>query len=60
MDKDTIAVNAIAPGASKTDFRGGAVRENPEMNKAIALQTALGRVDVPNDISGAIAKRFLI
>lgn len=50
-----IAVNAVAPGAIETDFRGGAVRDNPEMNKQIALQTALGRVGLPDDIGGAIA-----
>lgn len=50
-----IAVNVVAPGAIETDFGGGAVRDNPEMNKAIASQTALGRVGVPDDIGGAIA-----
>ncbi len=50
-----IAVNVVAPGAVETDFRGGAVRDNPEINKFIASQTALGRVGVPDDIGGAIA-----
>lgn len=50
-----IAVNTIAPGAIETDFEGGAVRDNPEINKFIASQTALGRVGVPDDIGGAIA-----
>ncbi len=50
-----IAVNVVAPGAIETDFRGGAVRDNPEINKFIASQTALGRVGVPDDIGGAIA-----
>jgi NAD(P)-dependent dehydrogenase (short-subunit alcohol dehydrogenase family) len=50
-----IAVNVVAPGAIETDFRGGAVRDNPEMNKYIASQTALGRVGLPDDIGGAIA-----
>jgi NAD(P)-dependent dehydrogenase (short-subunit alcohol dehydrogenase family) len=31
------------------------VRDNPEINKFIASQTALGRVGVPDDIGGAIA-----
>jgi len=48
-------VNTIAPGAIETDFGGGAVRDNPEINKFIASQTALGRVGVPDDIGGAIA-----
>lgn len=50
-----IAVNVIAPGAIETDFGGGAVRDNRELNAAIASQTALGRVGLPDDIGGAIA-----
>lgn len=50
-----IRVNVVAPGAIETDFGGGAVRDNPEMNQVIASQTALGRVGVPDDIGGAIA-----
>lgn len=50
-----IAVNPIAPGAIETDFGGGAVRDNPEINSFLAAQTALGRVGVPDDIGGAIA-----
>jgi len=50
-----IAVNVLAPGAIATDFGGGAVRDNPEMNAHIAAQTALGRVGQPDDIGGAIA-----
>jgi NAD(P)-dependent dehydrogenase (short-subunit alcohol dehydrogenase family) len=50
-----IAVNAIAPGAIETDFTGGAVRDNPDINSFIASQTALGRVGLPDDIGGAIA-----
>ena len=50
-----IAVNAIAPGAIETDFSGGMVRDNPEMNQAIASQTALGRVGLPEDIGGVVA-----
>lgn len=50
-----IAVNVIAPGAIETDFGGGAVRDNKQLNTAIAGQTALGRVGLPDDIGGAIA-----
>jgi NAD(P)-dependent dehydrogenase (short-subunit alcohol dehydrogenase family) len=50
-----IAVNVVAPGAIETDFGGGAVRDNPEINNFIASQTALGRVGLPDDIGGAIA-----
>lgn len=54
-----IAVNVIAPGAIETDFSGGVVRDNPDMNAAIAAQTALGRVGVPDDIGGVIATLLL-
>lgn len=50
-----IAVNVVAPGAIATDFGGGAVRDNRELNAFIASQTALGRVGVTDDIGGAIA-----
>lgn len=50
-----IVVNVVAPGAIETDFAGGAVRDNPEINNFIASQTALGRVGLPDDIGGAIA-----
>jgi NAD(P)-dependent dehydrogenase (short-subunit alcohol dehydrogenase family) len=49
-----IGVNILAPGAIETDFGGGAVRDIPEMNRAIAAQTAMGRVGLPDDIGGAI------
>ena len=50
-----IAVNVVAPGAIETDFGGGAVRDNRELNAYLAAQTALGRVGVPDDIGGVIA-----
>jgi NAD(P)-dependent dehydrogenase (short-subunit alcohol dehydrogenase family) len=50
-----ISVNVIAPGAIETDFNGGRVRDNPDMNKMVASLTALGRVGKPDDIGGAIA-----
>ncbi|MDY7547957.1 SDR family oxidoreductase [Glaciimonas sp. Gout2] len=50
-----IAVNTLAPGAIETDFGGGMVRDNAEMNAAVASQTALGRVGLPDDIGGAVA-----
>jgi NAD(P)-dependent dehydrogenase (short-subunit alcohol dehydrogenase family) len=50
-----IAVNTFAPGAIETDFGGGAVRDNEQMNKHIASVTALGRVGLPDDIGPAIA-----
>lgn len=50
-----IAVNTVAPGAIETDFGGGAVRDNAEINKGLAGMTALGRVGVPDDIGPMIA-----
>jgi NAD(P)-dependent dehydrogenase (short-subunit alcohol dehydrogenase family) len=50
-----ITVNVIAPGAVATDFSGGMVRDNPDMNRRIASMTALGRVGQPDDIGGAVA-----
>ncbi|CCE10043.1 Short-chain dehydrogenase/reductase SDR [Bradyrhizobium sp. STM 3843] len=50
-----IVVNTVAPGAIETDFGGGAVRDNPEINKVFADMTALGRVGLPDDIGPMIA-----
>jgi len=50
-----IRVNVIAPGAIETDFGGGAVRDNADLNRMIAQSTALGRVGRPDDIGGAVA-----
>lgn len=50
-----IAVNVLAPGAIETDFGGGAVRDNPDLNAFVAAQTALGRVGRPDDIGDLIA-----
>jgi NAD(P)-dependent dehydrogenase (short-subunit alcohol dehydrogenase family) len=50
-----IAVNTVAPGAIATDFSGGMVRDNAEINKRVADMTALGRVGLPDDIGPMIA-----
>lgn len=50
-----ITANVVAPGAIETDFSGGMVRDNPEINKTIAEMTALGRAGVPDDIGPMIA-----
>jgi NAD(P)-dependent dehydrogenase (short-subunit alcohol dehydrogenase family) len=50
-----IAVNTLAPGAIETDFGGGAVRDNAQMNGYLASQTALGRVGLPDDIGSVVA-----
>lgn len=49
-----IAVNTLAPGAIETDFGGGTVRDNAQVNQQFASLTALGRVGLPDDIGGAI------
>ncbi len=50
-----IRVNVVAPGAIATDFGGGAVRDNAQINQHIAAQTALGRVGEADDIGPVIA-----
>jgi NAD(P)-dependent dehydrogenase (short-subunit alcohol dehydrogenase family) len=50
-----IAVNTVAPGAIATDFSGGMVRDNPEVNQRVAEMTALGRPGEPEDIGPMIA-----
>ncbi|MEN5249842.1 MULTISPECIES: SDR family NAD(P)-dependent oxidoreductase [Brucella] len=50
-----IAVNCVAPGAIATDFSGGVVRDNPDVAKAIAGMTALGRPGQPEDIGPMIS-----
>jgi NAD(P)-dependent dehydrogenase (short-subunit alcohol dehydrogenase family) len=50
-----IRVNVVAPGAVETDFSGGIVRDNPEVNKMVADHTALGRAGLPEDIGPMIA-----
>ncbi|MNI94113.1 3-oxoacyl-[acyl-carrier-protein] reductase FabG [compost metagenome] len=50
-----IRVNILAPGAIETDFGGGVVRDNTEVNDFIASNTALGRVGLPDDIGAAVA-----
>lgn len=50
-----ITVNTVAPGAIQTDFSGGMVRDNPDVNRQVANMTALGRAGVPDDIGPMIA-----
>jgi len=47
--------NVVAPGPIQTDFSGGMVRDNPEVNKQISNMTALGRPGVADDIGPMIA-----
>jgi NAD(P)-dependent dehydrogenase (short-subunit alcohol dehydrogenase family) len=50
-----IRVNVVAPGAIETDFGGGVVRDNQELNTMISSLTVLGRVGLPDDIGGVVA-----
>jgi len=50
-----IAVNTVAPGAIETDFNGGTVRDNKQVNDMVSSVTALGRPGLPDDIGPAIA-----
>jgi NAD(P)-dependent dehydrogenase (short-subunit alcohol dehydrogenase family) len=55
LGRRQITVNTIAPGAVATNFSGGMLRDNPELQEHIASLTALGRHAVAEDIGGAIA-----
>lgn len=50
-----IRSNIVAPGAIETDFGGGVVRDNDQLNAGIAANTALRRVGLPDDIGGVVA-----
>jgi len=50
-----ITVNAIAPGAIETDFGGGTVRDNKDVNAWVAANTAMKRAGLPDDIGAAIS-----
>jgi len=50
-----IAVNTVAPGAIATDFSGGMVRDNKQVNDRVASVTALGRVGLADDIGPVVA-----
>lgn len=50
-----IVVNTVAPGAIETDFGGGAVRDNKQVNAFVGSVTALGRPGLPDDIGPAVA-----
>ena len=50
-----ITANTVAPGAIATDFNGGMVRSNPQIQKMISEFTALGRHGVAEDIGPMIA-----
>lgn len=51
-----ITVNVVAPGAIATDFSGGVVRDNPQVNQMVAEHTALGRVGQAEDVGPVIVR----
>ena len=45
----------FAPGAIETDFGGGVVRDNAQLNAHISGLTAMGRAGRPDDVGAAVA-----
>jgi len=50
-----ISVNTLAPGAIETDFGGGHVRDDAQVNAMVSSITALGRPGRPEDIGPVVA-----
>jgi NAD(P)-dependent dehydrogenase (short-subunit alcohol dehydrogenase family) len=50
-----ITANVIAPGAIATDFGGGVVRDNADVNRHVASTIPLGRVGEADDVGAAVA-----
>lgn len=50
-----IAVNVVAPGAIATDFAGGMLRDNADVNRHVASTIPLGRVGEADDVGAAVA-----
>jgi NAD(P)-dependent dehydrogenase (short-subunit alcohol dehydrogenase family) len=50
-----IRANVVAPGAIMTDFGGGHLRANEDLQKRVSDITALGRPGMAEDIGGVVA-----
>ncbi|MTD17037.1 SDR family oxidoreductase [Nakamurella sp. YIM 132087] len=50
-----ITVNAVAPGATATDFGGGSLRDDEQVRSGLATVIAMGHVGLPDDIGAAVA-----
>jgi len=50
-----ITVNAIAPGATGTDFGGGSLRDDEQVRAQLGGVIAMGHVGHPEDIGAAVA-----
>jgi NAD(P)-dependent dehydrogenase (short-subunit alcohol dehydrogenase family) len=55
LGERNISVNVLAPGATETDFGGGALRDDSNINAQFAGMTALGRNGRPDDIGDVVA-----
>jgi NAD(P)-dependent dehydrogenase (short-subunit alcohol dehydrogenase family) len=55
LEPRRITANVVAPAPVQTDFSGGLVRDNPEVNKTISSMTALGRPGCRDDVGPMIA-----
>ncbi len=49
-----ITVNALAPGATATDFAGGVIRDDEKYRAMVTANHASGRVGEPGDIGDAV------
>jgi NAD(P)-dependent dehydrogenase (short-subunit alcohol dehydrogenase family) len=49
-----ISVNVVAPGATGTDFGGGAMRTNQAVREGLSQVIAFGRPGEPEDIAGVM------
>lgn len=50
-----ISAIVVAPGAAETDFGGGVVRDNKDVNAFLSKMTAMKRMGKPEEIGSAIA-----
>jgi NAD(P)-dependent dehydrogenase (short-subunit alcohol dehydrogenase family) len=50
-----ITVNAIAPGATATDFGGGSMRDDNDVRTQLGSVTAMGHIGEPDDIGATVA-----
>ena len=50
-----IRANVVAPGAIATDFGGGRVRDDEQVNQMVSSVTAMGRPGEAEDIGGVVA-----
>ena len=50
-----ISANVVAPGATATEFGGGALRDNDQLHNYMASVTAMGHIGRPEDIGSTIA-----